>query len=152
MNYPYEYEKAYQDAVVMLKKLYSDLGSYRAVAEVFDLNKNYIYRILKQGFKPTTGKLMEALALPTIELIPMAVCSKCNQPQFGNECGCTGAKPKIVKRRREDYRKRIRIDINPTTDKRTVKAIRALPVELRTNLLKWGAVTRSIPNPKDANG
>jgi hypothetical protein len=153
MNYPYEYEKAYQEAVDMLKLLKKDLGSYQAVADVFDLNKNYIYRILKQGYKPTRGKLMQALGLPSIELIPMAVCPECSQAQFGNECGCTGAKPKIKKPLREDYRKRIRIDINPTTDAKTVKAIRAMPIDIRTDVLKFIAAMRSVPKcPKSPTG
>ncbi len=145
MKYPYEYEKAYQETIEMLKLLYKDLGSYQAVAEVFDLNKNYIYRILKFGYKPTRGKAVKALGLPSIELIPMAVCPKCNQAQFGNECGCTGAKVKIKKPRHEDYRKRIRIDIDPKTDAKTIKAIRAMPIDVRTNVLKFIAAIRSVP-------
>jgi hypothetical protein len=149
MKYPVEYEIAYCKAFQHLEDLYSKLGTYRAVAETLkgNISHTYIHMVLKDGYRPRKGKLIKALGLPEVNLVPMVICPHCKEPQVGNKCGCQAKPyPRLAKPKRDDYRRRIRIDIAPDTDKRTVKAIRDLPIEVRTNILKGAAVFASIPD------
>ena len=148
MKYPVEYEIAYKEAFQRLENLYKELKTYRAVAKTLDRNisHTYIYMVLKDGYRPRKGKLIKALGLPEVELVPMVICPHCKEPQVGNKCGCQAKPyPRLAKPKREDYRQRIRIDIEASTDKRTVQAIRDMNIEQRTAILKAAVAIQSVP-------
>ena len=147
MKYPVEYEIVYQEVVAKLKKQLDECGSYSKLAAHLGggVSKSYLHQILAKGYRPVGGKHAAFLGIPHVELVPTVICPKCNQVQVGNKCGCTN--PKYPKVEKKPVRKRIRIDIEANTDKRTVQAIRDMPIKQRTAILKAAVAIQSVdPN------
>lgn len=134
MRYPYEYEHAYKQAKFRLEMLYDHFGSYQKVADYLGVYKSAVYQILKQNWKPVSGKVCEILSLPIIEQVSTLVCPHCRKPQVAIYCKCKPETSPILEK--TDKPIRIRVDIDPDIDEETLDKIRDLSKEARTNILK----------------
>lgn len=149
MLLPADYQKMYNKAISRLIDLYDKLGTYQAVADELghNLSKSYVHQVIAKGYRPTSGKLVRALGLPEIEYVPMILCPDCGEPQIGDKCGCKNKTiPKMKKSRRKDYRKRIRIDIDPDINPVILEKIRNMDIEERTAALRAFALTQNKRN------
>jgi hypothetical protein len=120
MQFPKAYEKAYQELVAYLDGAYEAVGTYKKLAEFLDngVSPSYLHQILHYGYRPTGGKNAEKLGLPKIKLVPRLVLDR----------------PKRVRT------KRVRIDLDPGYDQKTIDLIRATPMGKRMNALNVAAL------------
>ena len=77
---------------------YSVLGTYEKVAEIYDVSKALIWKILNTDYEPKRDEIRERFGLPKLRTV--MACIKCGE--FHPQKSCTGGK----------HKKRNRLSIN----------------------------------------